>query len=283
MVKFYLILICLFSFKTTTAQRFKQAYLINEKTDKPVSFYPIRLPKNQMIYSDLNGLFYYPKNTVLEFRYPLFQYLKINSENLGSVLYLRERKMGLEELVIYKGESIPVNPFYKKVFKDRKGIVQTMAVGTKSELLSKVIFNEKYYNRKVKTVTFRLMNETDEYKNADSYIRLNVYNINKKLIYSSNPIKIDASKTIEVNHELESDVFIDLIGMYFGIEIIGLINQDGGFHPTGRPYLNVSMFNKNFDDYQAEHFMHIVTDPSFYRINNPNNYRYLKIFGFDLQ
>lgn len=283
MAKFYFFLTFLLSLNTATAQRFEQAYLVNEKTDKPVSFYPIRLPKNQMIYSDLNGLFYYPKNTVLEFRYPLFQYLKMNSADLGSVLYLRERKMGLEELVIYKGESIPVNPFYKKAFKDRENVIQTMSVGTKSELLSKIIFNEKYYNRKVKTISFRLLNETNDFKNADSYIRLNIYNINKKLIYSSEPIKIDASKTIEVHHELESDVFIDLIGMYFGIEIIGLVNQDGTFYHTNKPYLKVSMFNENFDDYQAEHFMHIVTDPSFYRINNPNNYRYLKIFGFDLQ
>src|SRR5690554_1937299 len=102
MVKFYLILICLFSFKTTTAQRFKQAYLINEKTDKPVSFYPIRLPKNQMIYSDLNGLFYYPKNTVLEFRYPLFQYLKINSENLGAFYIYGKEKWGWKNLLFIK-------------------------------------------------------------------------------------------------------------------------------------------------------------------------------------
>ena len=283
MAKFYLILICLFSFKTVTAQRFEQAYLVNEKTDDPISFYPIRLPKNQMIYSDLNGLFYFPKSTVLEFKYPLFQYLKINSDNLESTLYLRERKMGLKELVIYKGETIPVNPFYKKAFKDRKNVIQTMSVGAKSELLSKVIFNEKYYNRKVKTISFRLLNETNDFKNAASYIRLNIYNINKKLIYSSEPIKIVASKTIEVHHELESDVFIDLIGMYFGIEIIGLVNQDGTFYHTNKPYLKVSMFNKNFDDYQAEYFMHIVTDPSFYRVNDATNYNYLKIFGFDLQ
>ena len=283
MAKFYFFLTFLLSLNTATAQRFKPVYLINEKTNKPVAFYPVSLPKNQMTYSDFNGLLYYPQNSVLEFKYPLFQYLKINSDELGSSLYLRERTKGLEEIIIYKGEVFSINPFYKKAFKNRKNLIQNLSINPKQELLSKIIFHEKYYNRKVKSLSFRLINETNDYKNADSYIRINVYDINKKMIYSSEPVKLTASKTIEVKHELEKDVFIDLIGMYFGIEVIGLINKDGSFYPTSKPYLNVCRFNNNFDDYQAEYLNHYISDPLFYRINNLNDYRYLKIFGFELQ
>src|SRR5690554_239045 len=283
MAKFYFFLTFLLSLNTATAQRFKQVYLINEKTEKPVAFYPVNLPKNQMTYSDLNGLLYYPQNSVLEFKYSLFQYLKINSNELGSSLYLRERTKGLEEIIIYKGEVFSINPFYKKAFKNRKNLIQNLSINPKQELLSKIIFHEKYYNRKVKSLSFRLINETNDYKNADSYIRINVYDINKKMIYSSEPVKLTASKTIEVKHELEKDVFIDLIGMYFGIEVIGLINKDGSFYPTSKPYLNMCRFNNNFDDYQAEYLNHYISDPLFYRINNLNDYRYLKIFGFELQ
>ncbi|HLW62414.1 MAG TPA: hypothetical protein VKY33_03350, partial [Flavobacterium sp.] len=190
---------------------------------------------------------------------------------------------GLEEIIIYKGEVFSINPFYKKAFKNRKNLIQNLSINPKQELLSKIIFHEKYYNRKVKSLSFRLINETNDYKNADSYIRINVYDINKKMIYSSEPVKLTASKTIEVKHELEKDVFIDLIGMYFGIEVIGLINKDGSFYPTSKPYLNVCRFNNNFDDYQAEYLNHYISDPLFYRINNLNDYRYLKIFGFELQ
>lgn len=283
MAKFYFFLTFLLSLNTATAQRFKPVYLINEKTEKPVAFYPVNLPKNQMTYSDLNGLLYYPQNSVLEFKYSLFQYLKINSNELGSSLYLRERTKGLEEIIIYKGEVFSINPFYKKAFKNRKNLIQNLSINPKQELLSKIIFHEKYYNRKVKSLSFRLINETNDYKNADSYIRINVYDINKKMIYSSEPVKLTASKTIEVKHELEKDVFIDLIGMYFGIEVIGLINKDGSFYPTSKPYLNVCRFNNNFDDYQAAYLNHYISDPLFYRINNLNDYRYLKIFGFELQ
>lgn len=283
MIKLYLIITLLFSINPAFAQRYRQAYLLDEKTDRPIAFMPINLPNKQMVYSDKNGLFLYPPNTVLEFNHPLYHYKKINTDQLGSSLHLRKKPQKKEDVFNFKDEVIHINPFFKKVFKDRKNVVQTLALAPKNELLSKVVFDDIYYNLKIKTVRFRLINNTDDYSNATSYLRLNVYDINKKLLYSSSPIALEASKNVEVAHELERHVFIDLIGLYFGIEIIGMVNEDGSFYPTHRAYLSISRYLTHFTHYTSEYFTRPVTDPYFYKLNNPNDAPNLKIFGFDLQ
>lgn len=283
MIKLYLIITLLFSINPAFAQRYRQAYLLDEKTDRPIAFMPINLPNKQMVYSDKNGLFLYPPNTVLEFNHPLYHYKKINTDQLGSSLHLRKKPQKKEDVFNFKDEVIHINPFFKKVFKDRKNVVQTLALAPKNELLSKVVFDDKYYNLKIKTVRFRLINNTDDYSNATSFLRLNVYDINKKLLYSSSPIALEASKNVEVEHELEKNVFIDLIGLYFGIEIIGLVNTDGSFYNTNQTYLSICRYFADFSHYKPEYFSRPVNDRSFYRINDPSSYHSLKIFGFDLQ
>lgn len=283
MIKQYLLITLLLSVNFAFAQRYQQAYLLDEKTDRPIRFFPIALPNKQMTYTDWNGMFLYPPNAVLEFKHPLYHNKEINTSQLASSLHLRKRAQKKEEVFSFKKDVINIDPFYKKVFKDRKNVVQTLALPAKNEFLSKVVFDTKYYNLKIKTVRFRLINNTDDYKNTTSYIRLNVYDINKKLLYSSSPISLDATKNVEVAHELERHVFIDLIGLYFGIEIIGMVNEDGSFYPTHRAYLSISRYLTHFTHYTSEYFTRPVTDPYFYKLNNPNDAPNLKIFGFDLQ
>lgn len=283
MIKQYLLTTLLLAVHITFAQRYQQAYLLDEKTDQPIRFFPIALPNKQMTYSDWNGMFLYPPNTVLEFKHPLYHNKVINTSQLAARLYLKKRTQKKEDVFSFKNDVINIDPFYKNVFKDRKNIVQTLALPPKNEFLAKVLFDTKYYNLKIKTVRFRLINNANRFENTTSYIRLNVYDINKKLLYSSSPIAMERAKNVEVEHELERHVFIDLIGLYFGIEIIGLLNEDGTFYPTHRAYLSISRYLTHFIHYTSEYFTRPVTDPYFYKINNPNDAPNLKVFGFDLQ
>lgn len=279
-----LLYILLCSFVVINAQETKKYYLVDSQSKNPISFYPIKLSENDVIYTDLNGLFECLPNTILEFNNESFEYLKLNSNTIKDTLFIKEKTTIIEELIISKSsEKIHINPFYKKVFNNKSNIVQTFPIGIKHELLSKIKFNKKYYNKAIRNISFRITNELKDSRNVNSYVRLNIYDSDKMNIYSSKPILINPVKHNEVNHALESNIYVDEAEMYFGIEIIGLTDKSGKYINTTEYYTRVSQFNTDINDYNSENFIHSINNPKHYKLTSINNYQYLKIFGFTLQ
>lgn len=284
MKKILFLYILFYSFVIVSAQETKKYYLADSQSKNPIAFYPIKLAENEVIYTDLNGLFECFPNTILEFNNESFESIKINSNAIKDTLFIKQNTTILEELIINKSsEKIYINPFYKKRFSSKSNLVETFPIGIKHELLSKISFNKKYYNNSIKNISFRITNELKDFKNVNSYVRLNIYDSNKKNIYISKPILIDPIKHNEVNHAVESNIYIDETDMYFGIEIIGLTDKSGKYINTTEYYTRVSQFNTDNNDYNSENFIHSINNPKHYKLTSINNYPHLKVFGFTLQ
>jgi hypothetical protein len=229
------------------------------ETKKGIPFSTVKFNKSG-IYSDENGTINmsFEKNTILFFSAMNYINLEINSDNLKDTIFLTPKKIILEEVIV---SNKPKKNLLIDFLKKAKNF-SSWPLQSKSELV--VFIKPKVKNKTFNLDSFSiLLDKIKEFdkkiKNAKSVVRINVYELQDNKIsnqlFSSKPIYVDAfeKETIEYGFD-ENEIYIDENGICIGIEMIGLVDENGKIIDNSN-YIRPILTDKEIPDFTSMSYL----------------------------
>ena len=213
----------------------QKVQLVDVNTKEPLPFVEV-LYNNENLFSDKNG------NVFIEFTNQNLEVLdgnyhpgllEISSET--KVVYLGNNVTQLEEMVISKKPRTIIKPQSKKIF-DR------IPIKSDYRIWNEIVFNPEYQNKYLRKISFKTVSELYDTKledisnkdirkvrNATQVFRLNIFDKNKNLLYSSNLFEYLSKKKYNFEIDIEDDILITSESIFVEIQVIGAIADSGEF------------------------------------------------------
>lgn len=243
-------------------------------------------------YSDLNGTVLVPSDyeniTVSHISY--FSKNLVYNRNLDTI-FLAPKTVLLEEVIISPSPSKKVNLGFLK--RDKR--LSSLPIQPQRELVIEIIPDSAYVNFKIEKIEIplnkiKLYNKKDKiYKNKKAIFRLNIYTLkNEKdlhLIYQSEYTDFIMSErekhVFDISRE---DIRLNDKSMFFGVEMIGTIDDNGGFVEDDT-FIRPIITSEKSPDYNANTFtkpafnntireMMNINEINKHLANDLNNYKY---------
>ncbi len=261
---------------------YSQTYVVvDSQTKESLSFATIVFDDMEGVYTNENGKFQLDnKYKSVKISYLGYEDFTTKIENLKDTIFLNPITYTIDEITI-TNNKIPLEKIgYLKKGKSGK-IIGSFPIRPKGELIINIIPNTEHTDSYIEKIEFPLnkiknYNKTDKlYKNAPAVVRINIYTFEKEKIFSSKPIKFIMSDKEIVSVDVSEEMIqLSEKGLYFGIEMIGRINENGEFveeNSYARPLLT----NQISKDYKAVTYStenSILKEKEYYPINNINQH-----------
>jgi len=209
--------------------------LVDIESKQPLQFVEI-LYNNENLFSDKNG------NIFIDFNSEKIEVLDAsftpNSFKILSntkQLYLQSNETKLDELIISKKPRTIINPQKKKIY-------DVFPITSDYRIWNEIVFNEQYQNKFLRKISFKLVSELYDTKlenisnkdirkirNATQVFRLNIFDKNKKLLYSSSLFEYLSKKKYAFEIDVDDDILITNEPIFIEIQVIGAIADSGEF------------------------------------------------------
>jgi len=209
--------------------------LLDKVTKEPLQFVEL-LYNNKSIFSDKNGAIFIDFNEnkieILDGNYePNVVEIFANT----NIIELENSVIQLQEMIISKKPITIINP-------QSKGLWDHTYIGMDMVLLNEITFNKEYQGKYLRKVTFKSYRsipvnfdtsvKNKDFKksrkkqmNATQLLRLNVFNENKEIIYSSIPIEYNTTQKHSFEIDILEDILITDKPVYIEIQVIGYLDE----------------------------------------------------------
>lgn len=278
MNKFFCFIFFLVCTSYILAQNTRKIILWDVDKEELVKLFATNSSNNKIIYSNNRGELYLNANDSIMIDDGFYESIYLKSNEINDTLFLYSKTFGLEEVIVNTFNSKYLNPFNKNYFKDREGSVITFPIGTKHEFISKVKFDDKYQNSIIKEIKARVIIDGLG-KHSIPYFRINIYDDNLDKIYSSIPFS-NVNNKFELTHVLEDDIFILDKCIYFGLEVIGLVDENENLIETDYYYTRLSLHQTGISDFKSTNYMHSVNNSKLYEVKIFEGMLNSHFFGF---
>lgn len=213
--------------------------LLDKATKEPLQFVEL-LYNNKTIFSDKNGTIFIDFNEnkidILDGNYEP-NVIEISTNT--NIIELQNTVTQLQEIVISKKPRIIINP-------QSKGLWDHTYIGMDMVLLNEITFNKEYQDKYLRKVTFKSYRsipanfdtsvKNKDFKksrkkqmNATQLLRLNIFNENKEIIYSSIPVEYNTTQKHSFEIDILEDILITDKPVYIEIQVIGYLDETGTF------------------------------------------------------
>lgn len=276
-----IIIVFLFCSKTLFSQQY--VIVVDTITKEPLSYTNIKFKNNKGVYANKNGVFKLEQKIDLSISHLGYKHKIIRFNQIKDTIFLTPINEELNEVLVINREK----EILKKIkFQKGTNFFGSYLLSSENEIISSIIPNQKirgYYIDKM-IVSFEKLKwhkEKDSLKEQLSVIKINIYELmnNKpnKLLFSSNPIKMNAYNKDKIELKLENESLIfNKEGLGFGIEYLGNINSNGDFFKTSRLYLRPTLDKNKSKYYKAKTFIrHTLSNNEYFTPLNDTINTYL--------
>lgn len=208
---------------------------VDANTKVPLQFIAI-LYNNENLFSDKNGnVFIEFTNQNLEVLDGNFQPNLIDVSPETKVIYLENKVTDLQEMVISKKQRTIIKP-------QTKNISNRFPITSNYRIWNEIMFNPEFQNKYLRKISFKTVSELYDTKlenisnndirkirNATQVFRLNIFDKNKKLLYSSNLFEYLSKKKYDFEIDIDDDILITSESIFVEIQVVGAIADSGEF------------------------------------------------------
>lgn len=218
---------------------------------EPLSYATIMFNGNDGLYSNEDGSFILNDNfKYVEVSYMGYKTKKIALTSLNDTIALQRSIKILDEVII-----TPRTQKKKINFLKSPNLFGNCILKPESEIINAIIPNKEIISMKIDKLSFSFQKlkwskNKNILKDEMAVIRINIYslkdNLPNKLLFKSNPMKINAyeKSLLEVSLEYET-ILIEENGLAVSIEYIGNINIKGELYKTSDLYLRPLLAENN--------------------------------------
>ena len=243
------------------SQNNEQHTLIDSTSKKVVPFATIKyLNVERGTYSDEKGTFYLEQNVSDSISISSIGYraVKLVVSNLNDTIFMVPKVEQLKEITINS------NIKEKDIGLHKKSSNFSWYIEPSNEFITSVNFNKNYRNAHITNIHFPIKKVLGvERKNLKAIVRTNIYSAHnetiKDIIFTSEPIYYDINSKGIISFDISDEIIeIDSDKLYFGIELIGFVNDDGAIQNDVNGYLRIPFTNKKTKGFNSVTYKRLV-------------------------
>lgn len=228
---------------------------------------------NQTFYSDENGTYFFNNNIkdTIKIKCANYEIKRITIFDVikNDTILVTPKVIVLDEMVIVDKNELIMEPLRKA----KK--IASFPISPKNEIgffIKPTNFN---FNYVITSLTFPINSSNyntsnSELKNKIGIFRVNIYKEStdfNNIIYTSKPIKFKMNNKDALKIKLNENIQLDSIGLYIGIELIGVEGANNSIEENSATILRPVLTNENSNEFAIQSYYRRINSKTISNLN----------------